>query len=165
MQLKYNNRCFWYDWVSDRIIDDAEVERTPTKERPTWIYFASEHEWNVYQILRDYFKSHHIHKDYVITLVKGKQELDFIHIDYQVDFKVHVPAQSILFYVEAKGLMTNVSKMKLKLLCLNKPRISDKLHLVFKTSKRIKTSLPIYYHSMDGFKDWLFTEYTSATKW
>ena len=157
---KYNARSFYYDPLKDNILLQTEGRGRPAMEedaRKHCIFFASEHEFQVYQTLRTKFASAAISTQYAVPILprcecypKGKT--------WTVDFAVFHPSirKTPMMLVEAKGHPTEGFKYQLALLNLSQPELFKKLMIVFSNS--VPLSIDIFRNlSRNGCKDRLLT--------
>jgi len=153
---KYNAKAFWYNVDEDEQYFVSEGHVPSSKERQQYLYFASNLEWKIYEIIRTKVGESRIKKDEPIVLVDREMDGKKIEIIYQPDFVFYLPKGRTKYYVEGKGLFVAASKLKMKILCITRPDIAKNLHLVFDNSKSyIRADLPIYYHSIKGFEEWI----------
>ncbi|HEY9705539.1 MAG TPA: hypothetical protein V6C58_24085, partial [Allocoleopsis sp.] len=71
---------------------------------------------------------------------------------WKCDFKVSIPAMSYLFYVEAKGVLTEVFRLKMQLLKANNYKVWERLIVVCYDSANLNT-LKKYCHVVLHLKD------------
>lgn len=157
MSNKYAAKGFWYHIASKHKITDGSV---PAKAiRGDYHYFCSQLEWDVYQLLLDHFPEQTIDKDFSVALAKGTTNKFKVLIEYRIDFVVRRPKREKPIYIESKGYLTAVSRMKLQLLGINYPEIAENTHLVYRDAVKIIADCPVNYHSFKGFEEWLNLNY------
>jgi hypothetical protein len=123
---KYKAKPLYYDTLS------LEIRQNPSNaERKSLLYFASQHEFKVYQALVSTFGAKSIVCQYKIDIApkcsiypKGKHWL--------VDFAVIEPLQKeLLFLCEAKGEVLREFMYQLAFLELNNPKMFSLLYVIF----------------------------------
>jgi hypothetical protein len=155
---KYHAKAFWYHVDKDTQHYTEEGFVPNPKEKDHYWYFASQLEWKIFEIIRNKVGTSRIQKDEQVTLVDREIDGKKLEIIYQPDFIFTLPNKRKKFYVEGKGLFPAASKLKMKVLCITRPDIAKNLHIVFDASKKyIRADLPIYYHSLKGFEEWITT--------
>lgn len=155
---KYHAKPFWYNFSEDTFIYPDEGLKPRKQDRPDYWYFASQLEWKIFEIIKTRVAITRIRKDDPIVLIDRKVDGKHIEVIYKPDFTFYLPNAKKPYYVECKGFFTEVSKLKLRVLCLTRPEVAKRLHLVFDRSRTyIKAELPIGYHSIQGFEEWITT--------
>jgi hypothetical protein len=157
MSNKYGAKGFWYHIESKTRITDGYIP--PQNCRNEYSYFCSQLEWDVYGLLLNHFDEQKIIKDFSITVAERSYTRRHLYIDYRMDFVIARPHKEPDIYVEAKGCLTPVSRMKLQLLGINCPKIAENTHLVYRDAIRVIADCPVSYHSFRGFEEWLNENY------
>jgi hypothetical protein len=153
MKNKFNAKGFWYDTESKTRLDIGEQREK--KRCDKYLYFYSHLEWDVYQLLLKHFSEKSIIKEFPIVLASGTASKDTTVIWYHMDFLICRPEGEPEIYVEAKGYLTAVSRLKLQLLGINEPKVAENTHLVYRDAVKVIADAPVKYHSFGSFEEWL----------
>jgi hypothetical protein len=120
---KYNNKVIYYDIQTQQVV----THRPPGALCNPVVCFDSKWEFECYRVINEYFRSLYIDIHFPIQL-KGISEFSS-GIIYYCDFRIAV-ADGEYLYVEAKGVMTAVALLKLKLLEIVDSKIRNNLIIV-----------------------------------
>lgn len=153
MSNKYGAKGFWYHTITKEKFEPNQGPRKAAREN--YLFFHSQLEWDVYELLLNYFPSRKIYKEWPLMLANGEVRDHNVSISYKIDFLVERPPGEPDLYVEAKGVLTEASRIKLQLLGINLPGIAENTHLIFRDAVKVIASCPVNYHSFKGFKEWL----------
>ena len=133
---KYKAKPVYYDLVHNNVVSHLEIESYRIKGKlntPPWIHrFDSQHEFKVYLKLVDMYEPEAVQLQIPILLFPKS----FCHPNgkyWKVDFMVTNPKNllEVLFYVEAKGIITKEFEFILSVLEHHDPDTFTNLHLVF----------------------------------
>lgn len=160
--MKYNNQYAWHSKSLDRELEPHEVPKTAelrrSRNNSDVLFFASQFEYEVYLLLRDFVPAKNIQLQ--VPLRVKPETLKWPAVYWRVDFSINV--SETIWFIEAKGHCTLDFKNKLMLLECFYPQDYSQLVLVHEKNnkqwKKLKTKnsfqLPTTFTKKE-LKKWL----------
>lgn len=137
-QKKYRNK-FIYANLGNLTYSLIKHDMFPVK-------FDSVFEFNVYQLLRKYFDVDSIKRQTHVLIKPHSGNCHSVSIKF--DFSIHLPNNECFKLIEAKGYLTQESKLKLNFLEYLQPHIFTKILFVSNN----KVNLPYSINAISFFK-------------